>query len=135
MRFCSFIMAASLTCFFGCSSSSTTGTSSGEGTTSQQGKSGPAKETHKIVGTWEFVKSSDNRKPAWGTKLEFTAEGKVIMRGPGYANDGTYSVEKDVLKMDAAPIHETMHISKLTDKSLVLVIKEPVTLTMEYRRQ
>jgi hypothetical protein len=135
MRFRSSIVAASLLFLFGCSNSSTTGTTSGEGSTNQQGKTGPSKETHKIVGTWEFVKSSNNQKPEWGTKLEFTADGKVIMRGPGYANDGTYSVEKTTLKMDAAPIHEMLHITKLTDKNLVLEIKEPVSLSMEYRKQ
>jgi hypothetical protein len=51
----------------------------------------------KIVGTWRFVRSSNNQEPDWGTKLDFTPDGKVAMHGPGYANAGTYSLDKNTL--------------------------------------
>jgi uncharacterized protein (TIGR03066 family) len=92
----------------------------------------------KIVGTWRFVRSSNNQEPDWGTKLDFTPDGKVAMHGPGYANAGTYSLEKNTLTLNAT-VKNTYTVAKLTDKELVLEIQLAPgpgnTATFEYRKE
>jgi hypothetical protein len=97
-----------------------------------------AREIDPIVGTWLFVKSSDNRDPAiLGTTLEFMKNGKVRMRGPGYANEGTYSTDGGVLTVNVATGAEKFTIAKLTDKELVLELRSPPfrTDTWEYKKK
>jgi hypothetical protein len=97
-----------------------------------------SKGVSKIVGTWRFVRSSNNREPFWGTKLDFTPDGKVAMHGPGYANAGTYSFDKNTLTFNTAEKH-TFTVTKLTDKELVLEIQlgelSGVKTTFEYRKE
>jgi hypothetical protein len=97
----------------------------------------PGKGESKIVGTWKLVKSSNNREPAWGTTLELTPHGKLLLRGPGYANEGTYSVEKNKLKMNAVNMNPTLTIKKVTDRDLILEEEVPFsdTITIEYQRK
>src|SRR4051812_29790464 len=73
--------------------------SKGKDTRPQAKAGSEAKGSSKIVGTWEFVRSSNGRSPDWGTKLLFDADGKLTMRGPGYANEGPYTLDKDTLKI------------------------------------
>jgi hypothetical protein len=104
-----------------------------------QGKTADtSKGGSKIVGTWRFVRSSNNREPFWGTKLDFTADGKVAMHGTGYANAGTYSLDKNTLTFKTAEKH-TFTVARLTDKDLVLEIQlgelSGKKTTFEYRKE
>jgi hypothetical protein len=88
-----------------------------------QGKSAEtSKGGSKIVGTWRFVRSSNNREPFWGTKLDFTSDGKLATHGPGYANAGTYSLDKNSLTFNTVEKH-TFTVARLTDTELVLEIQ------------
>jgi uncharacterized protein (TIGR03066 family) len=87
----------------------------------------------KIIGTWEFVKSTggDPKDPAPppGSTVEFTKDGKAKMTvkagGQPVTVDATYTVDGDTLKlvMKGPPggkdITDTMTITKLTDKELI----------------
>ena len=92
----------------------------------------------KIVGTWRFVRSSNNRDPDWGTKLDFTPDGKVAMHAVGYANAGTYSLENNILKIKTN-VNLDLTVVKLTAKELTLEIQlAPVagnSATFEYRKE
>jgi hypothetical protein len=92
----------------------------------------------KIVGTWRFLRSSDNREPTWGTKLDFTADGKLEAHAVGYANAGTYSLDKNTLTFNTVEKH-IFTVAKLTDKELVLEIKlgfpHQDATTFEYRKE
>jgi hypothetical protein len=92
----------------------------------------------KLVGTWRFVRSSNGREPDWGTKLDFTPDGKVAMHATGYANAGTYALENKVLKMKTN-VDLALTVTKLTDKELVLEIQlAPVagnSAAFEYRKE
>jgi len=91
---------------------------------------------NKIVGTWTFVRSSNNREPDWGTKLDFTPDGKLTMHAVGYANAGTYALDKNTLKINAAAVNETFTVANLTDKDLVLELPLPgSSATFEYRKK
>jgi hypothetical protein len=92
--------------------------------------------THKIVGEWGFVKASNDREPEWGTTMEFSADGKVALRGPGYANAGKYTVDENTLTFTAGLLNEKLAIVKLTDKELVLEQRAVMnTVRLEYRRK
>ncbi|HEX5272540.1 MAG TPA: TIGR03066 family protein [Gemmataceae bacterium] len=79
----------------------------------------------KIVGVWEVTKS-DNAPP--GATVEFTKDGKMIVTikdgDKTIKVEGTYTIEKDSitsnLKVDDKEMKETVTITKLTDKELVV---------------
>lgn len=90
----------------------------------------------KIAGAWTFVRSSNNQEPDWGTNLEFTSDGKLTMHAVGYANAGTYSLDQNTLKINAAAVNETFTVAKLTDKDLVLELPLPgSSARFEYRKK
>src|SRR5262249_41804360 len=121
----------------GCSKG-TSGGPTGKDARLQDKSAATGKGRSKIVGTWRFVRSSNNREPTWGTKLDFSSDGKVSMHAVGYANAGTYSLEKNTLTFNTAEKH-MLTVAKLTDKELVLQIDlAPVpgnTATFEYRKE
>jgi uncharacterized protein (TIGR03066 family) len=91
---------------------------------------GAASNKDKIVGTWEFVKSSEkDAPPAGAMSVEFTKDGKMTMsmKMPGMDKpitaEGTYEVDGDTLKTKGGPggkdKTESVKIAKLTDKELI----------------
>ncbi len=121
----------------GCSG--TAGGPTGKGSRPQGKTAGASKGGSKLVGTWRFVRSSKNNQTpgALGTKVDFMPDGKVTMHGPGYANAGTYSLEKNILTVNAT-VKDTFTVAKLTDKELVLEIPfAPFAknATFEYRKE
>jgi uncharacterized protein (TIGR03066 family) len=130
------IVGALLVVLAGCDCG-TPGPPAGEDSRPQGKTADTSRGGSKIVGTWRFVRSSSNRDPDWGTKLEFTPDGKVAMHGPGYANAGTYSLDKNTLTFNTAE-KRTYTVAKLTDKELVLEIQEGFSrerVTFDYRRE
>jgi hypothetical protein len=84
------------------------------------------------------VRSSNNREPDWGTTLDFAPDGKLALHGAGYANAGTYALDKNLLKFNATNANATFTVVKLTDKELVLELHQSVTMTrptFAYRRK
>jgi uncharacterized protein (TIGR03066 family) len=88
----------------------------------------------KIVGTWEFVKSTEKDAPPPGSTVEFTKEGKVKMtikvQNRAVIVDGTYSVDGDTLKVttkgpNGKEAIDTMKIKTLTEKEMVTEEKTP----------
>ena len=79
----------------------------------------------KLVGVWEVTKS-ENAPP--GATVEFTKDGKMIVSikdgDKTIKVEGTFTVDKDsitsVLKVDDKEMKETVTITKLTDKELVV---------------
>jgi hypothetical protein len=121
----------------GCSETSVGPTK--KGSRPQDKAAGAGKGGGKLVGTWRFVRSSkNNRAPDnLGTKVDFLADGKVTMHGPGYANAGTYSLEKNILTVNAT-VKDTYNVARLTEKELVLEIPfAPFAknATFEYRKE
>lgn len=96
------IWSAVLVVLVGCGSG-TSVSSTGRNSHPQDQTAGTSNGGSKIVGTWAYVRSSNNREPDWGTKLDFAPDGKLTMHAVGYANAGMYSLEKNILKIDAPP--------------------------------
>jgi uncharacterized protein (TIGR03066 family) len=79
----------------------------------------------KLVGVWEVTKS-ENAPP--GATVEFTKDGKMIVTikdgDKTVKVEGTYTIEKDAitsnLKIEDKEMKETVTITKLTDKELVV---------------
>jgi hypothetical protein len=92
----------------------------------------------KLLGTWRFVRSSTNREPDWGTKLDFAPDGKVNMHAVGYANAGTYALDNNILTIKTN-VNLALTVAKLTDKELMVEIQlAPVpgnSATFEYRKE
>ena len=85
-------------------------------------------DKEKLIGTWEFVKSTEKNSPPPGSTVEFAKDGKLtisIKTGKQTITvKGTYSVDGDTLKIvtersDGKDATETMRIIRLTDKELV----------------
>ena len=135
VRFTPMLWVGLLVVLVGCGSGTSVNPSTKDSRPDKSG--GPSKGESKIVGTWKYVKSSNNREPDWGTTLELTPDGKLLLRGPGYANEGTYSVEKNTLRMNAVNMNPTLTIKKLTDRDLILEQEAPFSaaVTIEYQRK
>jgi len=78
----------------------------------------------KLVGTWEFVKSTDKKSPPPGSTVEFTKDGMVKVSTKAAKQsitiEGTYTVDGDTLKIEIGKDDtRTMRIIRLTDKELV----------------
>ena len=78
----------------------------------------------KLVGTWEFVKSTENKPPPPGSTVEFTKDGKLKMSTKAGKQsitiEGAYSVDGDTLKFEIGKDDtRTMRIIRLTDTELV----------------
>ncbi len=82
----------------------------------------------KLVGTWEFVKSSEKKSPLSGSMVEFTKDGKLKMSiqsgNQAITIEGTYSLDGDTLRIvtegpDREDATHTMKIIRLTDRELV----------------
>jgi hypothetical protein len=121
----------------GCSETSVGPT--GKGSRPQDKTAGARKGGSKLVGTWRLVRSSKNNETPGqlGTKVDFMPDGKVTMHGPGYANRGTYSLEKNILTVNAT-VKDTFTVARLTEKELVLEISfAPFAknATFEYRKE
>jgi hypothetical protein len=109
----------------------------GKDSRSQEKTAGAKTGGNKLVGKWRFVRSTNNRDPDWGTLLEFTPDGKVAMHGPGYANSGTYSLEKNALTLNAT-VKNTYRVAKVTDNELVIEIEVGLGRNIEsfeYRKE
>src|SRR4051794_17207171 len=80
----------------------------------------------KIVGVWDFVKSSDQGSLPPGSTFEFTKDGKmkitIQVGDKRNTMEGSYEVEGDSLKSKppGGEKEETSKIKTLTDKELVL---------------
>jgi uncharacterized protein (TIGR03066 family) len=106
-----------------------------------------AESSHKekIVGTWEFVKSTEKNSPPPGSTVEFTKDGKLktsIQSGnQAITIEGTYSLDGDTLKIvtegpDRKDATHTMKIIRLTDRELVTEEMTPGnTGTTELRKK
>ena len=97
----------------------------------------------KLVGTWEFVKSTEKKSPPPGSTVEFTKDGKLKMSTKAgkqsITTEGTYSVDGDTLKIvtegpDGKDDTRTMKIIRLTDKELVTEPPDE-TSTTELRKK
>src|SRR5262249_31334639 len=95
----------------------------GKGARPKDKTGGTSKGGSKLVGTWRFVRSSRNNQTPGnlGTKVDFMPDGKVTMHGPGYANAGTYSLDKNILTVNAT-VQDKFTVARLTEKELVLEI-------------
>ncbi len=99
----------------------------------------------KLVGTWEFVKTTEKKSPLSGSTAEFAKDGKLKMSiqsgNQAKTIEGTYSLEGDTLKIvtegrDGKDATETMRIVRLTDKELVTEEMTPGnTGTTELRKK
>jgi hypothetical protein len=130
------IGGAWLVVFVGCSRGTSVGPA-GKDSRHPDKTADTSKGESKIVGTWTFVRSSNNREPDWGTKLEFTPDGKMTMHAVGYANVGKYSLEGKMLTINAT-VTNKYTVVKLADKALVL--EQPLappgnSATFEYRKR
>ncbi len=92
----------------------------------------PKANKDKIVGVWEFVKSSDPESaPPSGTTMEFAKDGKlkIVIKIDGKElpiPEGKYQVDGDTLTVtmagpDGKEKPEKSKITKLTDTEFVLV--------------
>src|SRR5262245_40100559 len=78
-----------------------------------------------LVGTWEVTKSFD-KGPAVGSTIEFTRDGKVMIKAKVEDKDvlreGTYKVDGDkiTVAMKDKDSKSTRSIKKISDKELVI---------------
>ena len=128
------LLLALLACS-GLKSTSTTSTT----TSASSSSSAEQSNKEKIVGVWEFVKSSDGeRAPAgFSVTVQFTSDGKMKKtetRGPGQQpkiEQGTYTVTGDSLNASFKDDAITFTIKKLTDTQLIISNVDKGTLEFQ----